>query len=160
MELEKLGSIEITSGQITISDPIYREIIDVFDIDNVMNGTYNCYCTRDWTEFGNKISSIKLIHESYSLEDYCNWFLMSNILTTNSVIFCIMDSNYYGEVITKEKADREQWLYEVMTKINQYLIIDNRCIASQANFGNLTYDLKVFENDDHKKIGLEIPYLK
>lgn len=159
MERIKIGTFEIKSGKVFISDPCYDTNVWCNDYYNAENGTYNIYIEKtDVDGWGNRISKLIAIHQDHETD---NLVFDEDLgrFGVDSGTLGFFDKRYYDKFHKDETNDNWYDKYVCSCINNTYNFTDNRGVWCSSGCGDGMYNVDAVLNDKEKVIALMATFL-
>ena len=176
------GSIQLDNGKVIVGDPSYQDLESVCVIDDVLEGTYNCYATKaDEYLWGRRVISLEIKHIDH-LDDSDYEELDS--IPVDSAKAGIYDFDFRIGKFSDES--RSTWLdglytllygYDIEGNIifdedtftgeerrftgeeRRFAVVDNKAVVSSSGIGDGCYPVDVVRDGD-KVVCIKITYLE
>lgn len=161
VEKVHLGSFEITSGKVHVSDPCYTDLGSGKTV-KVKNGKYDCYVeySNDYFDW-ERVRSIEISLESG------NDYIYINELTVDSGQMGIFEAKSYlndsiGEV-TDEMEIGDTPFYKICchtTLSEQQCGIVKNGLVSSSGYGDGSYPVYAKYNKDNEIVGIKVEFIE
>lgn len=116
---DNVGTIDVESGAVRVSDPCYD--LDIWcagKVEDVLNGTYNCFVTiADTGSWGKRVAAIEIRHKDYP-NVYPGEHLSIDV-GVDSGQAGIYDAKYY-EDLWEDTSVQDKWYDRVCASTGEY----------------------------------------
>jgi hypothetical protein len=164
-----LGSFQLSSGQMAVSDPCYdRSTSDDLrgELKNVKTGTWNAFSFQgDVPSWGERIHELQVLHQTVSYETASNstWSREESFdVGVDSGQAGFFDNSQYPYGNIGEYGETETFYGRVCeTTLNESSggIIDNFGVASSSGYGDGCYQCYTLRNEQDEIIGAKIIFI-
>ena len=163
------------SQKVRVSDPCYdNDVWCKTRLKNVLPGAYNWSVNHtDLGDWGNRVSSITLIHENYRANDSLMWDYHSDIGVDSGQAGIFCETSYRNDEVAAgittpdidfpfgEDGPGEAW-YVKMCKFtlgSESFGAYDTGVVSSSGIGDGSYPLYVVYDNNHKIVAMQIDYL-
>ena len=159
----------VLQDKVIVGDPCYPEIEKVEVLNNVLEGTYNCFVKKGEVD-GNRVMSIEVKHQHLAKEPL---YLVGGGFCVDSGQAGIYDYGYHQEyhqfdgwILANEGSKEQAWYNRIWVLMTHYdinnnhieeddneeehrdfAIMDNSALVSFSGLGDGGYDIEVAKED-------------
>ena len=161
----------VLRDKVIVGDPCYPEIENVAVLNNVLEGTYNCFVKKGGID-GGRVMSIEVKHQHLANEPF---YIMEGGFSVDSGQAGIYDYGYHQEyhqfdgwILENEGSKEQAWYNRIWVLMNHYdinnnhiegdandfkgerrdfAIMDNSALVSISGLGDGGYDIEVAKED-------------
>lgn len=164
----------VLRDKVIVGDPCYSEIENVAVLNNVLEGTYNCFVKKGDID-GGSVMSIEVKHHQYQHLANEPFYIMEGGFGVDSGQAGIYDYDYHQEyhqfdgwILENEGSKEQAWYNRIWVLMNHYdinnnhiegdandfkgerrdfAIMDNSALVSISGLGDGGYDIEVAKED-------------
>jgi hypothetical protein len=168
-ELKYIGSFNVTSNELTISDFCYAYNSKSGYRTTALNGKYNVYI-KQLAESNNfcsgRVSELIVLHEDINqTATLCDLQInSSNDITVDvdSGTMSISDSDYYKRTHETEEIEDEYYNKIIINQLdnNKAITFDNNGCCSDSGFGDGSYPVTLYQDENKNIIGVKVAFIE
>ena len=159
----------VLRNKVIVGDPCYPEIEEVKVLNNVLEGTYNCFVKKGEVD-GNRVMSIEVKHQHLAKEPF---YFVGGGFYVDSGQAGIYDYDYHQEyhqfdgwILANEGSKEQAWYNRIWVLMTHYdinnnhieeddneeehrdfAIMDNSALVSFSGLGDGGYNIEVAKED-------------
>lgn len=168
-ELKYIGSFNVTSNELTISDFCYAYNSKSGYRTTALNGKYNVYI-KQLAESNNfcsgRVSELIVLHEDINqTATLCDLQINSSndiIVDVDSGTMSISDSDYYKRTHETEEIEDKYYNKIIINQLgdNKAITFDNNGCCSDSGFGDGSYPVTLYQDENKNIIGVKVTFIE
>lgn len=168
-ELKHIGSFNVTSNELTISDFCYKYNSKSGYRTTALNGKYNAYI-KQLAESNNfcsgRVSELIVLHEDINQNtSFCDLQISSSDdikVGVDSGTMSISDSDYYKRTHETEEIKDKYYNRIIINQLdnNKAITFDNNGCCSDSGFGDGYYPVTLYQNENKNIIGVKVTFIE
>lgn len=168
-ELKYIGSFNVTSNELTISDFCYAYNSKSGYRTTALNGKYNVYI-KQLAESNNfcsgRVSELIVLHEDINqTATLCDLQINSSNdikVGVDSGTMSISDSDYYKRTHETEEIEDKYYNKIIINQLgdNKAITFDNNGCCSHSGFGDGNYPVTLYQDENKNIIGVKVTFIE